>query len=119
MKLKNILFVVKDIEQSKEFYQELFGLKIIADFGTNVVLSEGLVLQEQEDWKKLIQQDVIMGGCDGELYFEEYDLSNFRDKLKSSKFSIKYVQEDMDCNSVIRLYDPDRHIIEIKQVFYN
>lgn len=46
MRLKNILFVVKDIEVSKVFYKDLFGLSIIADFGENVVLTEGLVLQE-------------------------------------------------------------------------
>ena len=37
MKLKNILFVVNDIEKSKKFYQELFGLRVITDFGENVL----------------------------------------------------------------------------------
>ena len=39
MKLKNILFVVNDIEKSKRFYQELFGLRVITDFGENVSLT--------------------------------------------------------------------------------
>ncbi len=41
MRLKNILLVVSDVEQSKHFYQDLFGLQIIRDFGENVILSEG------------------------------------------------------------------------------
>ena len=31
MKLKNVLIVVKDIEKSRQFYQELFGLEMILD----------------------------------------------------------------------------------------
>jgi catechol 2,3-dioxygenase-like lactoylglutathione lyase family enzyme len=39
--------VVKNIEKSKMFYRELFGLEVIADYGENVVLTEGLALQER------------------------------------------------------------------------
>ena len=31
MKLKNVLIVVKDIEKSKQFYHDLFGLDMILD----------------------------------------------------------------------------------------
>ena len=31
MRLRNILIVVKDIEKSKKFYHDLFGLVIILD----------------------------------------------------------------------------------------
>lgn len=44
MKLKNVLLVVGDIEKSKAFYKELFGLDVVTDFGGNVILTEGLVL---------------------------------------------------------------------------
>ena len=36
MKLKNILIVVKDIEKSKKFYHDLFGLEVILDNDGNV-----------------------------------------------------------------------------------
>jgi len=39
MKLKNILIVVKDIEVSKAFYRDLFGMHIVADFEVNTVLT--------------------------------------------------------------------------------
>ncbi len=45
MRLKNVLLVVSDIAQSTRFYHEMFGLQIVRDFGENVILSEGLVLQ--------------------------------------------------------------------------
>ena len=36
MSLKNILLVVRNIEQSKHFYHELFGLQILRDFGISI-----------------------------------------------------------------------------------
>ena len=71
MRLKNILIVVKDIEKSKKFYKELFGLEIVADFGENVVLTEGLALQEKRLWETFIGKKSIEGSNDAELYFEE------------------------------------------------
>ena len=38
MKLKNILIVVKDIEKSKQFYHDLFGLDVILDNDGNCLL---------------------------------------------------------------------------------
>lgn len=67
MKLKNILLIVSDAEQSKDFYRELFGLEVIADFGTNVMLTEGLVLQERESWERYTGQKVRNGGYDADF----------------------------------------------------
>lgn len=52
MKLRNVLIVVKDIEKSKKFYHDLFGLDTILDNDGNVILTEGLVLQDEQIWKK-------------------------------------------------------------------
>ena len=46
MRLRNILIVVKDIERSKKFYHDLFGLDIVLDNDGNIILTEGLVLPE-------------------------------------------------------------------------
>ena len=43
--LKNVLIVVDDIEKSIEFYKDLFGMQVILKNEGNVILSEGLVLQ--------------------------------------------------------------------------
>ena len=37
MKLKNVLIVVKDIEKSKQFYLDLFGLYMILDIDGNMI----------------------------------------------------------------------------------
>ena len=48
MKLKNILIVVKDMEKAKQFYQSIFGLHMVLDNGGNMILTEGLVLQDEK-----------------------------------------------------------------------
>lgn len=50
MKLRNILIVVKDIEKSRQFYHDLFGLDMILDNDGNMILTEGLVLQDEKIW---------------------------------------------------------------------
>lgn len=116
MKLKNILFVVDDIERSKTFYRDLFGLEVVTDFGENVILTEGLVLQEKKLWEKFIERNVSVGGNDAELYFEENDIDGFLERLEKSNFDIEYLNKCIEHDwgqRVIRIYDPDKHVIEI------
>ena len=50
---------VKDIEHSKQFYHDLFGLNTILDNDGNVILTEGLVLQDEKIWKEVLNKDII------------------------------------------------------------
>ena len=116
MRLKNFLIVVDDIERSKKFYQDLFGLNVVADFDGNVILTQGLVLQERNVWENFIGKNVIKGNCDTELYFEENNLDVFIDRLKSYPYEIEYVNDLMEHSwgqRVVRIYDPDGHTIEV------
>mgnify|MGYP001781180813 FL=1 len=116
MKLKNVLIVVKDIEKSKKFYQDLFGLQIVLDNDANVILTEGLVLQEEKIWKKFIDKEVIHENNVSELYFEEADIEAFEDKLKRLYPEIKYVNRFMTDEweqKVLRFYDLDGNLIEV------
>ena len=106
MRLKNVLLVVKD----------LFQLEVITDFGRNVILSEGLVLQEKTLWEEFVEQKVVPGGNAMELYFEHNDLDAFAKKLEESLYEIQYVNHLMQHEwgqRVIRFYDPDMHLIEV------
>ena len=53
MRLKNILIAVDDIERSKQFYHDLFGLDTVLDNDGNMILTEGLVLQDKKIWEKI------------------------------------------------------------------
>lgn len=120
MRLRNFLIVVSDIEKSKRFYRDLFDLQVVSDFGENVVLSEGLVLQERKLWSEFIARDVTFGGNNAELYFEETNLDFFIERLRNSKWNVEFVNERMKHSwgqEVIRFYDPDGHIVEVGQPF--
>ena len=116
MKLKNFLIVVKDIEKSKQFYHELFGLNMVLDSEGNMILTEGLVLQEEKIWKEFLGKDIVTKSNSCELYFEEADIEGFVEKLEKSVYPIKMVHsliEESCGKKVLRMYDPDGHMIEV------
>ena len=116
MKLRNVLIVVNDIEKSIKFYRDLFGLQVILDQDGNVIMSEGLVIQDAKLWKDFIQRDLKPKNNMTELYFEESDIEGFAKKLEESEFVIEYVNELMTHSwgqRVIRFYDPDGNLIEV------
>ena len=116
MKLKNVLIVVKDIEKSRQFYKDLFGLDLVLDNGGNMILTEGLVLQDEKIWKKFLEKDVIPQNNSCELYFEEKNIEKFIEKLEKLYPSIQYVNRLMTHSwgqKVIRFYDLDGNLIEV------
>ena len=118
MKFQNPLLVVTDIEASKKFYKEVLGLEVILDFGANVTLTGGVCLQTKETWMAFIdakENEIVFGGNNAEIYFEEDDFDSFAEKLKDMK-NIDYVHSVIEHRwgqRVVRFYDPDRHIIEV------
>ncbi len=116
MRLKNILIVVKDIEKSRQFYHNLFGLGTILDQDGNMILTEGLVLQDEKIWKEFLGRDVIPQNNSCELYFEERDIEGFIEKLETYYPEVEYVNQLMTHSwgqKVIRFYDPDGNLIEV------
>ena len=116
MRLKYFLIVVKDIERSKQFYHDLFGLEMILDNDGNMILTDGLVLQEEKYWKEFLKKEIIPENNSCELYFEEADIEGFIEKLESYYPEVKYVNRLMTHSwgqKVIRFYDPDGNLIEV------
>lgn len=116
MKLKNILIVVKDMEKSKQFYHDLFGLDMVLDSDGNMILTEGLVLQDEKIWRDFLRKDIISENNSFELYFEEKDIEAFVEKLDKLYPSIQYVNRLMEHSwgqKVVRFYDLDGNLIEV------
>lgn len=116
MKLKNILIAVSDMERSIKFYKELFGLQVILNQDGNVIMSEGLVLQDSKIWQQFLDRELLPRNNMSELYFEERDIEGFIKKLDESDFEIEYVNELMTHSwgqKVVRFYDPDGNLIEV------
>ncbi len=118
MRLKNFLLVVENIERAKKFYKELFGLDVLRDFDTNVILAQGLVLQERTSWEQAISEQVSFGGKEVALYFEEHDLEVFAKKVEGSGWNIHFLnplQIMENGQKMMRITDPDGHVIEIRE----
>ena len=116
MRLKNVLIVVKDIEKSKKFYHDLFGIDLVLDNAGNMILTEGLVLQDEKIWKSFLGRDILPQNNACELYFEEQDIEAFVEKLERLYPSIEYVNHLMTHSwgqRIIRFYDLDGNLIEV------
>ena len=116
MKLNNILIVVKDIEKSRKFYHDLFGIDLVLDNDGNMILTEGLVLQDEKIWKSFLDRDIVPKSNSCELYFEEQDIEAFIEKLERLYPDIEYVNRLMAHSwgqRVIRFYDLDGNLIEV------
>ena len=116
MKLKNVLIVVKDIEKSRKFYHDLFDIDLVLDNDGNMILTEGLVLQDEKIWKSFLDRDIVPKSNSCELYFEEQDIEAFARKLEKLYPDIEYVNSLMTHSwgqRVIRFYDLDGNLIEV------
>ena len=116
MKLKNVLIVVKDIEKSRQFYNDLFGLDLVLDNDGNMILTEGLVLQDEIIWKELLGKEILPESNSCELYFEEQNIEAFAEKLERLYPSIRYVNKLVVHSwgqKVVRFYDLDGNLIEV------
>ena len=115
MKCKNPMLVVSDMERSVDFYRRVLGLRVVMDFGANKTLTGGLALQTLESWRGFLATHALsFGGRDAEVYFEEEDFNGFVDRLSGLAVDyVRRVREHAWGQRVVRLYDPDRHIIEV------
>ena len=116
MKLKNVLIVVKDIEKSRKFYHDLFDIDLVLDNDGNMILTEGLVLQDEKIWKSFLGKDIVPKSNSCELYFEEQDIESFVEKLEKLYPYVEYANRLMTHSwgqRVIRFYDLDGNLIEV------
>lgn len=122
MGLKNILLAVSDIEKSKRFYREVFGMQVIRDFGENVMLSGGLVLQEKKQWEQRLgaasaKVEVVVGTASA-LFFEERDFDAFLSRLDAFSEIVDKtpaVRENSWGKRAVMIKDPDGHLLEIAE----
>ena len=81
-----------------------------------MILTEGLVLQEEKYWKEFLPCEIIPENNASELYFEEQDIEGFVQKLERLYPEVKYVNRLMTHSwgqRVVRFYDPDGNLIEV------
>ena len=119
MKLKNILLVVSDLSVSKQFYNDLFGLQVLMEQEGNVIMTEGLDLQDAKIWNDYVCEQHVLPHYSSLIYFEEYNMENFIEKLQNYQNEIRYVSSPLRIDGkieLVRIMDPDGHVIEVKKV---
>jgi len=116
MQYSGSLFAVKDIKAATEFYQDLFGLEVLFDFGQCVSFAGGFALQQDFDWLTGIPANEMKNkenNC--EIGFEGEDFGDFVKRLKARHdvVILHDVSEHSWGQRVIRFYDLDDHLIEV------
>lgn len=115
MKYAGVCIAVKDVNRSKKFYQELFGLEVYQDYGLNVSFG-GFSIQQAFDWLVGVPKESVMERSHNmELYFEEDDFDGFIAQLKQ-RDDIQYLRDVKEAGwgqRSVKFYDLDGHIIEV------
>lgn len=116
MKFELPLLAVRDVAVSKQFYKQLFGQAVTLDLGKNVTFSGGFAIQQDFAWLTGIEPETVVGKSHNmELYFEAEDFDEFLLLLKKHP-QVKLVHPPKKHEwqqRVVRIYDPDFHMIEI------
>lgn len=116
MKFRGFLIVVKDSKKAMKYYHDLFGFEMLADLDGNMILSDGLFLQEETYWRGFLGKDVVPQNNACELYFEEENVDAFYEKLKMLYPETEVVTPPVTHSwgqRVVRFYDPDGNLIEV------
>jgi catechol 2,3-dioxygenase-like lactoylglutathione lyase family enzyme len=114
----SVLFV-QDIEASRYFYEKLLGQEVEMDFGPNVGFKGGFAIWQIDHASQMIFERPANGagqlGCENfELYFEAADLNAVWSRLADAGVLVVHpLREHPWGQCVFRVYDPDRHIVEV------
>lgn len=114
---KTPIYLVSDIEKSKAFYEQTIGVSVIQDFGSFVIFEGNFAIHSADVLYEYMDKKYTGGrlGADNlELYFASSDLETLQEKL--SKENVTFIHPIKACpwgEKVLRIYDPDGHIVEI------
>ena len=119
IKMVSSVIIVKDIQTSRRFYEEVLHQQVLVDHGPNVGFTGGFAIWQvnhahQILFGKQMEIEGPIGMGDIEIYFETEELEEACRELE--KAGVEYVHpltEQPWGQRVVRFYDPDHHIIEI------
>ena len=117
MKYQGCLLSVKDISASKHFYEKVLHQNAVMDIGIHVTF-EGFSLQQgYAELVGITVDSVKEQSHNFQVYFEVEDLDKVYAEMKSIS-GLQWVHEIKEYpwgQRDIRVYDPDKHIVEIAE----
>ena len=118
IRFESAVLLVQDVAASRQFYEELLGQKVFMDFGPNVSFAGGSFAIWQVDHAHEIMFDQPAAGQVGqgemEIYFESDDLDGVMQRFIEAGVKLVHALREQPWGQrVVRVYDPDGHIIEV------
>ena len=120
----NTIVFVKNIKESKQFYESVIGLKVETEFDSIVFYENHFVIHDREK----ILQTIFEGNqrnSDGAssdnilIYFETDNIEESFRKVKDNGVAIIHPIKKQEWGQrVFRFYDPDKYIIEIGEAMH-
>ena len=113
------VIMVKDIEVSRRFYEEVLERKVLADFGPVVGFEGGLSVWQVDHAYSILFNTAFndketLGRKNMELCFEVDDIQPVWSDISSRDIPLVHpLQEQPWGQLVLRIYDPDGHIVEV------
>lgn len=117
LKYGGVLIAVQDIASSRRFYEGCLGQKVGMDFGVNVGFEGGFAIHQKDHFQELLGGEgfaAVTKAHTGELYFETDEIETFEQRLKGEGMEFVHpIREQPWAQRVMRVYDPDGHVVEI------
>ena len=113
------VLLVNNIKDSREFYEDILGQTVEIDHGECIGFVGGFSIWQIEHAFEIMAKDYsssLSGNKNGhfELYFESDDLDDMHKKLIARKVEFVHdVIEQPWGQRAFRIYDPDKHMVEI------
>ncbi len=112
--------LVRDVERSRQFYEEVLGQTVEMDNGEHVAFVGGFSIWQGEHAYGMIfgaDQHYASGGAkEFELYFETEELEQaWQNSAAAGVETIHPIHEHPWGQRGFRLYDPDGHMVEIAE----
>jgi predicted enzyme related to lactoylglutathione lyase len=112
------LLVVEEIARSRQFYEGCLGQKVRIDFGVNVEFEGGFSIHQKTHFQGLFGEGqhfpIVQKSNSGELVFDSEEIEAVQERLKRAGAEFIHEVKEMEWGQrVMRLYDPDGHILEI------
>lgn len=117
MKFSGTMLVVKDMDASKRFYQDVLRRKVSLDLDSYVVF-EGFCLMTEPQWREFQDRDDVeckYGNNVCELAFEVEDFDGYLAHFQTFPgIEVQCTVREYEWGQrSFRFYDPDSHIIEV------
>jgi len=118
MKFVGSIMLVENIERSREFYEKTLKQNVLYDFGVNISFEGPFAIHLKSHFVEIAKikepSSILLGSNSFDLCFETDEIDETYHELKAMKAQFLHAIEEQPWGQrVIRVYDPDKHIVEI------